>query len=610
MGRLNREPAGFEGRELIWYAMAIGSLGGFLEASFRAARQFITELPAAGFFWELYWMAPLSAGIAALTLAGFLAVAAKAGSSRVDVTHATFLFGFLAIHGVLRSEGIPLDPLAELVLSVGAAAALARAAGSRSRALIPLVRRSPPYVLGAFGILVVLAALRLPSVAERRALADLPVADSGLPNVVLIILDTVRAANLGLYGYHRATTPELEEWAESGVVFDRAYATAPWTLPSHASIFTGRYPFEVQTGVTRPLDDAFPTLAEVLSNRGYVTAGFVANLLYTTPMSGLHRGFARYQAHRVSFAEVARSSWLSETLVRAARRVAGQPAPLPKDDRHVTKEFLDWLDRRDGRPFFAFLNYFGAHEPYAPPEPFRSRFGEGPEDPWGTSLIPWHGVDGSSTSQRLRDQWVDRYDGAISYVDHQLGLIRDGLSASGLLDNTVVVITADHGETWGEHGLLGHMNALYLPLLHVPLVVAFPRHVDPGTRIEEPVTLRDLPATILDLAGLDEGSLVPGSALLSSPARRAGSQQRSPNLAELETPPDVPSPHAPIQRGDMRALFDGSLHYIVNGDGIEELYDTEADPDEANDLSALPDFADAVEAFRATLRALPVTSRR
>jgi hypothetical protein len=130
---LNREPAGFEGRELIWYAMAIGSLGGFLEASFRAARQFITELPAAGFFWERYWMAPLSAGIAALTLAGFLAVAAKGDSSRVAVTHATFLFGFLAIHGIVRSEDIPLDPLARPTGRLTAALSQSRGARDAPR---------------------------------------------------------------------------------------------------------------------------------------------------------------------------------------------------------------------------------------------------------------------------------------------------------------------------------------------------------------------------------------------------------------------------------------------------------------------------------------------
>jgi hypothetical protein len=156
--------------------------------------------------------------------------------------------------------------------------------------------------------------LMLPRLRERRALGKLPPAAEGVPNVLLLVLDTVRAASLSLYGYPRPTTPNLEKWAAKGVVFERAIAPAPWTLPSHGSLFTGRHPQELSGEHLVPLNEEQPTLAEALRDAGYATAGFAANPTYTTRASGLARGFARYEDFPITWGRFLISSWLSRMI--------------------------------------------------------------------------------------------------------------------------------------------------------------------------------------------------------------------------------------------------------------------------------------------------------
>src|SRR4030095_5740987 len=145
------------------------------------------------------------------------------------------------------------------------------------------------------------------ALAEQRALAKLPPAPKGAPNVLLIVMDAVGAEHLSLYGYTRPTSPQLEKFARGGVSFERAIATAPWTLPSHASMFTGRYPHELTAGWVSALDDRYPTLAEVLQNEGSLTAGFVANTFYCDRETGLDQGFIHYEDHTVSAGQVVMS---------------------------------------------------------------------------------------------------------------------------------------------------------------------------------------------------------------------------------------------------------------------------------------------------------------
>ncbi len=208
-------------------------------------------------------------------------------------------------------------------------------------------------------------------------------------NVIWIVLDTVRAGSLGLYGSDRGTSPRLDQLAGRGVRFERAYATAPWTAPSHASMFTGRPASDLSIGWDRPLDNTHATIAEYLASRGYDTAGFVANTTYCSYETGLDRGFAHYEDYDVSLHQLLLcSSIVQRVLDFNARhptldRWTGLSRAFGSDRKsadRINHDFLDWLDRgrvrgraigNENRPFFAFLNYFDAHHPYLTPESSR-----------------------------------------------------------------------------------------------------------------------------------------------------------------------------------------------------------------------------------------------
>ena len=222
--------------------------------------------------------------------------------------------------------------------------------------------------------------------SSNRAKSARPLPPPGSPNVLLIVLDTVAAGHLNLYGYHRPTSTTLVELAERGIRFDSAQAASSWTLPSHATIFTGRWMHELSVGWLNPLDETHPTLAEFLGNRGYATAGFVANTMYCASDTGLSRGFTHYEDFifpKFTAPQDGRSGqsrlgrFRKNPAVRGgsaiARRVAALCARVwrsfvfdRKDAATVNREFLDWLSRRTepARPFFAFLNYSDAHTPY------------------------------------------------------------------------------------------------------------------------------------------------------------------------------------------------------------------------------------------------------
>jgi arylsulfatase A-like enzyme len=459
-------------------------------------------------------------------------------------------------------------------------------------------------VTAAVAAVTLLLAVALPlyhRAVERRANAHLPVAAAGAPNVLLIVLDAVRARELSLYDSARITTPHLARRAEGGVVFDHAFAAAPWTLPSHASMFTGRWPHELNAGWNRALDDSAPTLAETLRQRGYATGGFVANLYYAAHESGLNRGFQHYRAHAPGWRDLTRTTLTETQLVQAlahARSFRGawravrtasfdvRRTPPSKHAPAVNREFLTWISQLPrGRPFFAFLNYFDAHHPYYCPPDLAARF-ECARSP------------------------VNRYAGAIAYLDQQMELLFAELERRGVLRNTIVIVTSDHGEQFGENGLRGHGNSLYLPALHVPLVIWGPAAIARGRRIAEPVSLRDLPATIAQLTGT---AGLPGTPLTrhwtaggaAHPARveRGATQAHAaaPVLAHLY-------PNGQVARRlparPMTALLTPDVHYIRNGDGQEELYAYRRDPGETINLVRSPDLQSALEELRRSLAAL------
>ncbi len=328
---------------------------------------------------------------------------------------------------------------------------------------------------------------------RREANRPLPAADA--PNVLLIVLDTVRFDHMSLYGYARATTPNLDRLAAQAIRFDRARATAPWTLASHASMFTGRWPHELAVKWLSPLSGKFSTLAEYLGSHGYSTAGFVANTLYCSYDTGLDQGFTHYEDFDLERLGPFRMAQLvgitSQTFAALVQKLSDNFATgavaesllgqlRVADKKHaglVNREFLDWLSRRPNprRPFFAFLNYFDAHSPYVLPRGAQYRFGQRPRTGADFKFLEfWGDVDKARLQKRHQTFIVDCYDNCISYLDERLGELFGELQRRGVLEETLLVVTADHGEGLGEHGLFDHGESLYGSEIRVPLLIRLP----------------------------------------------------------------------------------------------------------------------------------------
>jgi arylsulfatase A-like enzyme len=361
-------------------------------------------------------------------------------------------------------------------------------------------------------------------------------------------------------------------------------------------MFTGRWPHELAVDWHRPLDARFPTLAEVLRDRGYVTGGFAANLFYCTTEFGLDRGFLHYEDYPISPSQTLMSSSIGRALIAFSlnedfafsfRELVGyHEIPGRRNAADINDAFLRWQARQDpSRPFFAFLNYLDAHQPFLPPAPFDRMFrGDAPRGD------PRHWWERQWTSAAIQAE-VDAYDGAIAYLDAQIGRLLDELRRRGELDNTIVVITSDHGEHFGEHGFMRHGNTLYLEVLHVPLMIVYPSKIQSPIRVAEPVTLRDIPASVIDLTGDACPGCLPGRSLAEHwTARDPGAEPGvapSPLFSEVSKGVRLPARY-PAARGDMQSLVADGLHFIVNGDGGEELYDLGIDRDETRNLVTIP----------------------
>jgi arylsulfatase A-like enzyme len=494
-----------------------------------------------------------------------------------------------------------LHPLAAVAVAAGVGTQAGRWVRPRVPASVRAVRRGLPWLVGAV-LLAAGASVGWRNVAERRMAASRPRPAAGSPSVLLLILDTVRAAELSLYGYARPTTPELERWAERGTVFERAFSPSSWTLPSHASIFTGRPEFALDATWWDRLGPHWPTLAEVLHARGYATAGFISNTDYVGWDSGLTRGFEHYDDYPVtlwtavsatSFGRVVYPSLYQRLPGRVQRRLPHPPGH--RSAARVAGGFLAWLDDRSPAPYFAFLNFMDAHLPYTAPDSFRYRYQTPiprPESPYAWSDRP--PVRLTPTDLRSKQ---DMYDGSIAYLDSELGRLFRALEEQGGLENTLVVVTADHGDEFAEHGFVDHGNTLYRPSVQVPLVIWFPGRVPAGRRVASPVSLRNLAATVLDLAAPGPGRL---------PGRSLARFWRSPDEAEPDT---IVATVRPLKGKLSSIAFDGRRYIRDEVTGLEELYDFEHDLLERWSLTASDSGRRLLPAYRAALPRMPPAKR-
>ncbi|HSK18814.1 MAG TPA: sulfatase [Longimicrobiales bacterium] len=572
LARLIAKEPGLSGSATLLLALLFGLLTGFAEVAVRGLAQ-IAGRPDPLVSVHYIWMTPLACTALFVLVAGPLAIVGS--RRRISSALVMTLLLFLAALGPLLAMNW-LARWAQFIAAAGLAVQAARILTPRTSNVLRLSR----YAVPGLSLLLVLTAAGMTAgqvVRERRAIAGLGDARAGTPNILLIILDTVRAASMSLYGSEHPTTPNLEEFSLQGVVFDHAWSTSPWTLPSHASLFTGRHSWELSTDLITPLDDTFPTLAEHFSGHGYATAGFTANIRYGNRMMGLSRGFLHYEGYPISPAMIANSSTLTRRLATKLLRTAGIDEKLVrKSGRSLTDDFLSWQDANPGRPFFAFLNYFDAHAPYLPPDSLAGRFGPRRQKRAMHDLSNFNGWKPDEIAAERA-----AYKESLASIDHQLSRLFNVLSERGILDNTVVVVTSDHGEQFGEHGLMDHGNSLYVQLLRVPLIIRFPRAIPAGVRIETPVSLRDLAVTLTELSSTGP-SPFPGTSLLSH--LTADTASPAPLYSEVREGIRT-APWLPLAKGTMYSAVLGDFHYIVNGDGTEELFDLSIDPDELVDLS-------------------------
>jgi arylsulfatase A-like enzyme/Tfp pilus assembly protein PilF len=360
------------------------------------------------------------------------------------------------------------------------------------------------------------------------------------PSIILITLDTTRADRMGFLGSHRGLTPNLDSLAKQSVVFARAYAQVPLTTPSHAAILSGTYPqFNHLVDLGMPLSKDLPYLPELLHQRGYRTAAFVGAMILNPKgfaASGFGRGFDLYDAdfHKRE---------PGESRYKSVERRAGD----------VVDHALAWLKRRPPGPFFLWIHVYDAHDPYDPPEPYKTRYASEP------------------------------YDGEIAYTDSAMGKLFAELHARALYENTVIAVMADHGEAFGEHNEERHGMFLYDETIHVPLLVKFPHQRFAGKSIADRVRLVDVAPTILKEARVTVPAAMQGQALqdLVVPQNKISATS---GIGDRPAYAETDYPHRAFGWSPLQSWRTGKYLYIQAPK--RELYDQAADPFAQHNLAA------------------------
>lgn len=453
-----------------------------------------------------------------------------------------------------------------------------------------------------------------------------------LPSIILLLLDAAGARHFSLYGYHRPTTPFLERLAPEAAVYRHCFSPAPWTVPSHVSLFTGLYPQEHLcnsrfTGLPKDI----LSLPEILTELGYRTLAISSNLLVSRAL-GFHRGFAEFyemdtlfhesmylegREHYLKAKKDLKNDW--EKILFVLKYIFNSrdiTYPLKKGMDRLYKKYLAdvtkstaFMSRRSMRlakkliqkhrdaPFFLFMNLMETHARFKAPRPFNKKFQSMDPELEKKFTDPhqehWYFLEDEGLREQLSRFRTLGYDQEISYTDHLLGDFLHFLKEQGLLEQAVVIITSDHGEALGEHGLFGHAFSVYNELLHIPLMVRFPRAFGVQGEFNRVVQLHDLFATICQLADspwplpFSSHSLLDGSrefalAGLLDNSRGLDSMRRRHPAFQLRTS---------MLPGE--ALIGADLWKLIRWqDGARELYDLNRDLYEGSNLINDPQHAD------------------
>ena len=347
-----------------------------------------------------------------------------------------------------------------------------------------------------------------------------------VPDVILIVLDTVRADRMSVYG-NPGTTKNLEKFSENAVVFENCIASSSWTLPSHASLFTGLYPIEHGCHsdldskksewfggrpAPLPLSDKFLTLAEVFRDNSYKTGAVISNFGYMDRWINMDQGFMIYDSRKNI--GIAYAAYPFHPLLHLFCYLTNFYPKHIKSYRSaddINNEAFRLLDKFIPSPFFLFMNFMDAHGPYSPPPPFDGYFLDTPF-PQLHKLKQYFLHFTKRLKRRALDSYqLTQYDGEIAYLDDELGKFFSRLKQMGIYDSSLIIITSDHGELFGEHGIYGHRVALYEGGIRVPLLIKFPFSVK-ANRENRMITLSDLYPTILSICNLPIPSGISGKA--------------------------------------------------------------------------------------------------
>ena len=420
-----------------------------------------------------------------------------------------------------------------------------------------------------------------------------------IPNILLIVLDTVRADHLSCYGYSRETTPFLDSLAAEGTRYTQAISPAIWTLPTHVSLHTGLYPSSHGTDSShQKMDTQSPSLAELLAHNGYETAGFAA-AGWLSEMTRFPRGFETFCGPAELTSQTAFTPSARNKLLRVIQKFWAGPdsdSEFPdKKAQIINRSVMSWLENRDEkRPFFAFINFFEAHSPYLPPPPYHTRFLDPEEWAYARTISQrqtrYYDGDFELSSEDFR-MLKDLYDGELSYLDHRIGELFGFLKKKDILDDTLCIITADHGENLGEKNHFGHRYCLYNTLIHVPLLIRYPE-IFPAGHVEDTlVQSLDIFPTVMELAlpdharrqSSDAAILVP-SALKTRKHPFAVSEKLVSGVAAQDIDPDHARYAERQHSKHYMAIIRDSHKLIWVRDGLNELYDLSRDPTEERNL--------------------------
>jgi arylsulfatase A-like enzyme len=608
-------------REMLQRFSLLGATLGLLTGLFEAALLFyvprVPTLLHPDVRPVIWFLAPSLAaalfGLAGLA-AGWIAVRSKDHSPRRMATLAAGLVGLVGAYvacvltllhdrpaDVASLENLTV-PALWFMVAFAYALLVVHLAWPRAAVLFDLDTPWPLAIWGkgmatmAAALLLGIGVYHIGRSTRLSAVEASPSAEARGPNIVLITLDTVRADHLSSYGYPRPTTPHLDSFARRGVLFENAIAPSPWTLATHASLFTGLLPHQHGVDWAIPLEPGPRTLAEILRSQGYETAGFTANLYYCQGGWGIGRGFSVYEDDSftlrnnfsVTLAGLAIAQPVYQHLVR-------YDVLSRRDARDLNREVFRWFHHRPARPFFLFINYFDAHDPYWAPPPFDERFGSISRD----AIRHMNSLDGMQTENTLEEEeraaFINGYDNSLAFLDDQVAKLMEVLSASPDWPNTIVIITSDHGEGFGEHGTYGHGWNVYREVLHVPLIIFGPG-IPAGLRIQHLARLHEIFPTVLDLA------------LGGKPPFRRSSLRRfwTPGFQpeafdEVAVSELIPNLHGPKRKAYV-TLTTREWQYLQDSQGGAELYRWTADPQEKSNLIASPELRGVASELSARLR--------